>query len=59
MFPNHPQLDSNGQLTENHVEPNESDNRDEFQNPSEVSNIDDGDVKEPDEKRPRIEHDDA
>ena len=58
MFPN-PPLDSNGQASENQGGPIESDNREEFQIPPESSANDDGDVKEPDEKRPRIEHDDA
>jgi hypothetical protein len=55
MFPN-PPLDSNGQPSVNPGGSIEADNRDEFQTPPE-STIDDSDDKEPDEKRPRIDHD--
>ena len=56
IFPNHSPLDNNGQQLENQGEPAESDNRDEFHNSPEETTNDEGDEKEPDEKRPRIEH---
>jgi hypothetical protein len=58
MFPN-PPIDSNGQPIDNQGGSTDSDNRDEFQNPSEGTANDDGDEKEPDEKRPRIDHDEV
>ena len=54
MFPNVP-LEGNEQLLDNQGGPSESDHRDEFQNPPDANTYDDGDDKEPDQKRPRIE----
>jgi hypothetical protein len=60
MFPN-PPLDGNGQPSISQLEPEleaaiETENREEVHVKAEASTNDDVDEKEPDEKRPRLEH---